>query len=126
MTGDELARRLAQGGMTLLDVRTPEEFAGDGGYPCDPRQGHIPGAIHVEWEALYAAPGRPHEPAVIRRLLLERGADPEGEVVAYCHSGQRSAFAVAALRSAGLRAENYEGSWHEWSRRAVEAREGAR
>ena len=42
---------------------------------------------------------------------------PEGaEVVAYCHSGSRSARATLALRAAGYRARNYAGSWHEWSR----------
>ena len=42
---------------------------------------------------------------------------PEGaEVIAYCHSGSRSALATLALRSAGYDARNYAGSWHEWSR----------
>ena len=118
MTGDDLARELRKGRVTLLDVRGPAEYAGEAGYPCDPRQGHIPGAVNVEWSELYAEEGRPHEPETIRRLLAERGADPDRPIVAYCHSGQRSAFAVAALRAAGFEAENYEGSWHEWSRRA--------
>ena len=119
MTGDELARALAEGRVTLLDVRTPAEYAGEAGYPCDPRQGHIAGAVNVEWSELYAEEGRPHEAEAIRRLLAERGAEPGRPLVAYCHSGQRSSFAVAALRAAGLDAENYEGSWHEWSRREV-------
>ncbi len=42
---------------------------------------------------------------------------PEGtEVVAYCHTGQRSAFAAQVLREVGYAARNYVGSWHEWSR----------
>ena len=42
---------------------------------------------------------------------------PEGaEIVAYCHSGSRSALAALALRAAGYDARNYPGSWHEWSR----------
>ena len=118
MTGDELARRLEAGTVSLLDVRTREEFTGEAGYPCDPRQGHIPGAVHLEWSDLYAGGDRPHDRETILRLLAERGVDPECEIVAYCHSGQRSTFAVAALHSAGLAAENYDGSWHEWSRRA--------
>jgi thiosulfate/3-mercaptopyruvate sulfurtransferase len=117
MTGDELARALAEGRVTLLDARTPGEYAGEAGYPCDPRQGHIPGAVNVEWSELYEQEGRPHEAGAIRRLLAERGADADRPLVVYCHSGQRSAFAVAALRAAGFDAENYEGSWHEWSRR---------
>ncbi len=117
MTGEELAGRIEQGAVTVLDVRSREEFSGEAGYPCDPRQGHIPGAAHLEWSDLYAGEGRPHAAGTIHRLLAERGIDAERPVVAYCHSGQRSAFAVVALRSAGFDAENYEGSWHEWSRR---------
>jgi thiosulfate/3-mercaptopyruvate sulfurtransferase len=37
------------------------------------------------------------------------------EIVAFCHSGSRSATAVAILRAAGYEARNYAGSWHEWS-----------
>ena len=117
MTGDELAARIDEGSVAVLDVRTREEFAGEAGYPCDPRQGHIAGAVHLEWSELYVSEGQPHDAETIRRLLRERGVEPDAEIVAYCHAGQRSHFAVTALRSAGLAAENYEGSWHEWSRR---------
>jgi thiosulfate/3-mercaptopyruvate sulfurtransferase len=44
------------------------------------------------------------------------GVDPGSEVVAYCHSGSRSAFAAQVLRQLGYEARNYAGSWHEWSR----------
>jgi thiosulfate/3-mercaptopyruvate sulfurtransferase len=110
VTGDEVARRLEDGTIVLLDVRTNVEFEGIDGYPCDPRQGHIPGAIHVELDELMAS----SDPA---ELLRERGVDPAAELVAYCHSGQRSELAAARLRAAGLDAVNYAGSWHEWSRR---------
>ncbi len=103
---DELARRLGE--VALVDVRTPPEFTGESGYPCDPRQGHIPGAVNLPHTELL---GR--SPEEIRALVgLPLGA----ELVAYCHSGQRSDLAVEALRAAGYRARNYVGSWHEWSR----------
>lgn len=110
MTGDEVARRLEEGTIVLLDVRTRVEFEGVDGYPCDPRQGHIPGAIHVELDELMAS-------ADPIGVLRERGIEPAAELVAYCHSGQRSEIAAARLRAAGLDAVNYAGSWHEWSRR---------
>ena len=113
-TWEELRDRLDDPELTIVDVRSPEEFAGRGGYPCDPRQGHIPGSRLLEVERLFAGPGRPHEPAGIRELAgLPEGA----QVVAYCHSGSRSALGALALRSAGYDARNYPGSWHEWSRR---------
>ena len=117
IAADELERLLRDDAVSLLDVRTRAEYEGAAGYPCDPRQGHIAGAAHLDWEALYAAPGRPHDAATIRRLVTEAGADPDRPLVVYCHSGQRSALAAAALRSAGFDVRNYEGSWHEWSRR---------
>jgi thiosulfate/3-mercaptopyruvate sulfurtransferase len=110
-TRDELAGRLDDASLTLLDVRTDEEFRGKGGYPCDPRQGHIPGARHLHVQELFAGPGMPLAPDRVRALL----GDHE-EIVAYCHSGSRSALATLALRAAGYEARNYAGSWHEWSR----------
>jgi len=112
-TRQELAGRLGDASLTLLDVRTPDEFSGRSGSQCDPRQGHIPGARNLEVGELFDAPGRPASPERIRELVgLPEGA----EVVAYCHSGSRSALATLALRSAGYDARNYAGSWHEWSR----------
>jgi thiosulfate/3-mercaptopyruvate sulfurtransferase len=112
-TWEELRERLDDPGLTIVDVRSPDEFNARGGYPCDPRQGHIPGARLLELERLFAGPGRPHEPWGIRELV----GLPEGsELVAYCHSGSRSALGALALRAAGYEARNYPGSWHEWSR----------
>jgi thiosulfate/3-mercaptopyruvate sulfurtransferase len=112
-TREELASRLDDPALTILDVRREEEYTGKAGSPCDPRQGHIPGARRVEVGTLFAGPGMPMPPERIRELV---GAPEGAEVVAYCHSGSRSALATLALRSAGYDARNYAGSWHEWSR----------
>ena len=106
---EELAARLGDSSLVLLDVRTSEEYEGVGGYPCDPRQGHIPGARHLPVLELLGM--RPED--LRERVDLPAG----GEAIAYCHSGGRSALAVSVLRAAGVAARNYEGSWHEWSRR---------
>jgi len=112
-TREELASRLDDPSLVILDVRRDEEYTGRRGSECDPRQGHIPGARHVEVGQLYAGPGAPESPDRIRGLV---GAPEGAEVVAYCHSGSRSALATLALRSAGYDARNYAGSWHDWSR----------
>jgi thiosulfate/3-mercaptopyruvate sulfurtransferase len=112
-TRQELVSRLDDEALTILDVRRTEEYSGKAGSACDPRQGHIPGAKHLEVGELFAGPGLPASPEQIRELVgLPEGA----EIVAYCHSGSRSAIATLALRSAGYDARNYPGSWHEWSR----------
>jgi thiosulfate/3-mercaptopyruvate sulfurtransferase len=110
-TRDELLRRLDDDSLLILDVRTDEEFRGKHGYPCDPRQGRIRGARHLHVQQLFGEDGQPLPADQIRA----RVGHPR-EIVAYCHSGSRSALATLALRSAGFRARNYPGSWHEWSR----------
>jgi thiosulfate/3-mercaptopyruvate sulfurtransferase len=109
VTLGELRDRLGEEGLALIDVRTSLEFDGVAGAHCDPRQGHIPGAVNVPLE----------------RILECRNAEevrtavgvPEGsEIVAYCHVGSRSGYAVQVLVGAGYKARNYVGSWHEWSR----------
>lgn len=114
MTGDELAALLASGEIALVDVRSRAEYEGERGYPCDPRQGHIPGAVNLDVNELFAAGG---DAEAIRALLAVRSVPEGARVVAYCHSGSRSEMAAALLRAAGVEAENYAGSWHEWSRR---------
>ena len=109
----ELRGRLADPTLTIVDVRRPDEYAGAAGAPCDPRQGHIPGARNVDVVTLFAGPGEPRPAEEIKDVA---GLPENGDVVAYCHSGSRSALAMMALRSAGYRARNYVGSWHEWSR----------
>ena len=105
---DELGARLDE--LVVLDVRTRAEYAGTRGYPCDPRQGHIPGARHLAVDDLEGM-----TTDGIRELVGE----PEGaEIVCYCHSGGRSGRAAEVLRAAGYAARNYRGSWHEWSRLA--------
>jgi len=104
----ELRGRLGEPGLVLVDVRTRHEFSGAAGAGCDPRKGHIPGALNVPLERLLESSS-----AVQVRALV--GVAEGTEIVAYCHIGSRSAFAVQVLRAAGYDARNYVGSWHEWS-----------
>lgn len=110
MTLDELRARLGDEGLALLDVRSTHEYDGVAGAHCDPRQGHIPGAVNLPLERLLECASADEVRALVG---LPEGA----EVVAYCHSGSRSGFAVQVLRGAGYEARNYAGSWHEWSNR---------
>jgi thiosulfate/3-mercaptopyruvate sulfurtransferase len=105
----ELVERLDDPALILLDVRRADEFSGEVVAPCDPRPGRIPGARHLDVARLLEA----SSPDAVRALV---GAGEGAEVIAYCHSGSRSALAVHVLASAGYEARNYVGSWHEWSR----------
>jgi thiosulfate/3-mercaptopyruvate sulfurtransferase len=109
VTTEELAGRLGEPGLVVLDVRRAEEYAGLLVAPCDPRPGRIPGARSVEVSRLLDC----GDVGAVRELV---GAPEGAEVIAYCHSGSRSAMAVQVLVAAGYDARNYVGSWHEWSR----------
>ena len=65
--------------VTILDVRTPQEFA----------EGHIAGAVNVDVSA-------PDCAQQVSEL------DPEGTYAVYCRSGNRSRTAMAAMQDAGL------------------------
>ena len=84
------ARQLVANGATLLDVRSPEEFAG----------GHIDGALGIPIQELS---GRIDE--------LGDKADP---IVVYCQSGTRSAMAKRILESNGFASVHDLGSMREW------------
>lgn len=71
------ARQLLGQGATLLDVRTPQEFAA----------GHVEGAVNIPVQVLAARKGE---------LEGAKG------VVVYCRSGMRSAKAARMLRGAGI------------------------
>ncbi|TMQ72316.1 MAG: molybdopterin-synthase adenylyltransferase MoeB [Candidatus Eisenbacteria bacterium] len=88
----ELADRLAQGGITLIDVREPHEF----------EIARIPGATLIPLNTL---------PAHLGEL------DTSREVVLHCHHGQRSMRALEFLRQSGFRKlKNLRGGIDAWSK----------
>jgi phage shock protein E len=91
---DEAASLIERPGVTLLDVRTPEEFA----------EGHIEGAVNIDMQAPDAA-------ARFTEL------DPDGSYVVYCRSGNRSSEVREFLREQGFTdvADVYGGilSWQD-------------
>ena len=65
------------------DVRRPAEYDGSEGVN-NPRTGHVPGAVHLEWTELLDPETRTFRPAAELRTLLEsRGITPESEIDCY-------------------------------------------
>lgn len=90
LSPEELAAKLKQGNVRLIDVRTDAEVA----------TGTIPGAEHIALDQF--------DPA---KLDLSEGR----EVVLYCRSGRRSAIAGEKLAVAtGKPAEHLEGGMLAW------------
>jgi rhodanese-related sulfurtransferase len=81
---EQVAAELAQGSVTLVDIREPAEL----------KNGTIPGSIHVprgmiEFRADATSPY--HDPAF----------DPSRRIILHCASGGRSALAADTLRNMG-------------------------
>ncbi len=92
VTPTDLARRIPQGEVSLIDVRPPEEFAA----------GHLAGAVNVPLSEL--------------ENYLEQ-LPPDREVITYCRGPYCVlAFdAVARLRESGYQARRLEGGYPEWA-----------
>jgi thiosulfate/3-mercaptopyruvate sulfurtransferase len=106
---DELAARLGERGLVVVDARAPERYRGDV-EPIDPVAGRIPGAVNVPYGA-----GRP-----IPDDVLEAE-----EIVAYCGSGVTACVTLLDLAAAGRGdAKLYPGSWSDWSARGLPAERG--
>jgi thiosulfate/3-mercaptopyruvate sulfurtransferase len=103
---EELAGRLGERGLVVVDARVPERFRGEV-EPIDPVAGRIPGAVNWPYTAADDVP----------RALLE--AD---ELVVYCGSGITACVDVLALARAGRPdTKLYPGSWSDWCARGLPA-----
>ena len=108
----------------LVDVRSPEEFAGTrlhmAEYPNEGalRGGHIPGARSIPWARAVNPEDGTFKPAhELQQLYLEQnGLSPDRETIAYCRIGERSSHTWFALKYLlGFeKVRNYDGSWTEW------------
>ena len=107
----------------LVDVRSPQEFAGEviamPGYEQEGAQrgGHIPGAKSIPWAQAVREDGTFKSADELRELYGGKGViDGGAPVIAYCRIGERSAHTWFVLHELlGLDdVKNYDGSWTEW------------
>ena len=106
----------------LVDVRSPQEYAGDlvapPGYEQEgaQRAGHIPTAASIPWATAVRDDGTFKSADELRELYEGKGVTPEKEVTAYCRIGERSAHTWFVLREllGYEQVKNYDGSWTEW------------
>jgi thiosulfate/3-mercaptopyruvate sulfurtransferase len=110
------------GGVSLVDVRSPGEYAGElvapPGYEQEgaQRAGHIPTAVSIPWASAVRDDGTFKTAAELRELYAGRGVTEAQPVTAYCRIGERSAHTWFVLRELlGYEdVRNYDGSWTEW------------
>ncbi|MCI2419679.1 sulfurtransferase [Saccharopolyspora sp. K220] len=112
----------AIGNKNLVDVRSPDEFAGKLLAPAHlpqesaQRAGHIPSAINVPWSKAANEDGTFRSDEELTEIYAEAGLDTSKETIAYCRIGERSSHTWFVLREllGNTNVKNYDGSWTEY------------
>ena len=116
METEEIMGRLDDPELVIWDCRSAAEYRGE--RMAAARNGHIPGAVNLDWLALMD--GRRNLCLVdgLAALLADHGIHREREVVAHCQTHHRSGLAYMVGRLLGFpRVRAYHGSWSEWGNR---------
>ena len=117
---DEVVKAI--GTQNLVDVRSPDEFAGRLLAPAHlpqeqaQRAGHIPTEINVPWSKAANEDGTFKSDDELAKLYAEAGIDDSKDTIAYCRIGERSSHTWFALHEllGHQNVKNYDGSWTEY------------
>lgn len=112
----------AIGVKNLVDVRSPDEFAGRLLAPAhlpqeqSQRAGHIPTAINVPWSKSANEDGTFKSDEELAKIYGEAGLDGSKDTIAYCRIGERSSHTWFVLKEllGHQNVKNYDGSWTEY------------
>lgn len=112
----------AIGSQNLVDVRSPDEYAGRLLAPAHlpqeagQRGGHVPTAVNVPWSKAANDDGTFKSAEELEALYKAAGLDLNKDTIAYCRIGERSAHSWFVLHELlGLeKVKNYDGSWTEY------------
>jgi thiosulfate/3-mercaptopyruvate sulfurtransferase len=117
---DEVVKAI--GDKNLVDVRSPDEYAGRLLAPAHlpqesaQRGGHIPTAANVPWSKAANDDGTFRDDGELRSLYSDAGVDFGKDTIAYCRIGERSAHTWFVLHELldQSNVKNYDGSWTEY------------
>ena len=112
----------AIGVQNLVDVRSPDEYAGRLLAPAHlpqeqaQRAGHIPTAARIPWSKAANEDGTFKSDEELRKLYEAEGLDSSRPTIAYCRIGERSSHTWFVLKEIlGYdNVKNYDGSWSEY------------
>ena len=112
----------AIGTQNLVDVRSPDEYAGRLLAPAHlpqeqaQRAGHVPTAASGPWSKAANDDGTFRSNEELREIYTEAGVDWTKDTIAYCRIGERSSHTWFALQEllGEPNVKNYDGSWTEY------------
>ncbi|MDP9317903.1 MAG: sulfurtransferase [Actinomycetota bacterium] len=110
------------GSRNLVDVRSPDEYAGRLLAPAHlpqesaQRAGHVPTAANVPWSKAANEDGTFRSQDELTALYSAAGVDFGTDTIAYCRIGERSAHTWFVLHELleQPNVKNYDGSWTEY------------
>ena len=110
------------GKQNLVDVRSPDEYAGRLMAPAHlpqeqaQRAGHIPTAANVPWSKAANDDGTFKSDKDLLEIYTEAGVDWDKDTIAYCRIGERSSHTWFVLKEllGQENVKNYDGSWTEY------------
>ena len=119
---DQVLASVNAGNIALVDVRSPDEYAGillaPPALPQEGAQrgGHIPGAANIPWAQAANEDGTFKSADELQQLYGGKGIDGSKETIAYCRIGERSSHTWFVLTQllGHSNVRNYDGSWTEW------------
>lgn len=106
----------------LIDVRSPDEYAGRLLAPAHlpqeqaQRAGHIPTSLNVPWSKNANDDGTFKSDEDLKALYAEVGIDDSLDTIALCRIGERSSITWFVLKEllGHPNVKNYDGSWTEY------------
>lgn len=113
--GEDLASRLGQQGLAVIDTRTLTE--GQETWSGRLRFGRIPGARSIPWDRNLAQKGTAivREPPDLLRVYESQELNRDQEIIVYGLTGVESAHTYWMLRVLGFdKVKLYDGAWAEW------------
>jgi len=119
-TKEEMLRWVAEkNSPVIIDTRTEDEFSGKRQKKGAQAGGRIPGSIWIDWEECvdFNASKKFKSFEALVEIYNDLEVNDEQGIIAYCHSGVRSAHTTFVLTQLlGYKnVRNYDGSWTEWS-----------
>ncbi|MCK4538138.1 MAG: sulfurtransferase [Candidatus Krumholzibacteria bacterium] len=106
---------LGQDGVMLVDVRDPEEYAGEKG--ITERKGHLPGAVRFDFDSILNADGTVKDKAELQAVFTAAGIVSDKQIILYCDTSVRAGMIFMVL-NAILEYPNvrvYDGAMSEWA-----------
>jgi thiosulfate/3-mercaptopyruvate sulfurtransferase len=114
VTLEQVVEQINRDNVVVWDARAKEEY--DGVKITALRNGHIPGAVNLDWVELMDTNNslrlKPLEK--ISKQLLDIGIDASKTIITHCQTHHRSGLTYLVGKVLGLNISAYDGSWLEW------------